>query len=73
MQCHVGDGFETWAWLDTRKLPWPVLNIEEVCADWSHFDGLVRNHSVLSEEMKTLKEGKLLRHPKFRPVHGRDL
>ncbi|KFY02674.1 hypothetical protein O988_01979, partial [Pseudogymnoascus sp. VKM F-3808] len=70
VQCHGGNGFETYRWLDNRKLPWPVVSTDEVCIDWPHFDGWVRDHGVSSHDMH---EQQLLVHPKFGPIYDADL
>jgi hypothetical protein len=72
VQCHAGTGVSTFKWLDSRKLPWPVLNTEETCVDWDHYDGWVRDHSVDMKDILDLKDGHLLVHPKFGPLHRED-
>ncbi|KFY00383.1 hypothetical protein V490_01386 [Pseudogymnoascus sp. VKM F-3557] len=70
VQCHGGNGFETYRWLDNRKLPWPVVSTDEVCIDWPHFDGWVRDHGVSSHDMH---KQQLLVHPKFGSIYDADL
>ncbi|KAH8690654.1 hypothetical protein BGW36DRAFT_389120 [Talaromyces proteolyticus] len=72
VQCHVGTGFETWKWLETRKLPWPVVSTEEICVDWTYFDSRVRAQSIPAVDMKTMRNGKLVSHPKYGPVYEED-
>jgi hypothetical protein len=60
VQCHAGTGVSTFKWLDSRKLPWPVLNTEETCVD------------VDMKDILDLKDGHLLVHPKFGPLHRED-
>ncbi|OKL55685.1 hypothetical protein UA08_09002 [Talaromyces atroroseus] len=72
VQCHVGTGFETYKWLDTRKIPWPVVSTEEVCVDWTHFDGWVRERGIPAKDMATWRDGALVSHPKYGPVYGED-
>ena len=53
-------------------MPYPILTTNEVCIDWSHFDGWVRDHSVPIEDIASLKAGKLLSHPKYGPLYEGD-
>lgn len=73
VQCHVGTGFETYKWLDTRKAPWPVISTDEVCVDWTHFDNWVRERSIPAKDMGTFKNGNLVSHPIYGPVYEEDL
>ena len=72
MQCHAGAGISTFKWLPDRKIPYPVLNTEETCVDWEHYDGWVRSHSIDIEDVKTLKGGHMLVHPTLGPVRIED-
>ena len=72
MQCHAGTGVSTFKWLDSRKIPYPVLSTEETCIDWDHYDGWVRDHSVDLEDVRTMKNGHLLVHPTFGPILPED-
>lgn len=73
VQCHVGTGFETYKWLDTRKAPWPVISTDEVCVNWAHFDSWVRERSIPAKDMGTFKNGNLVSHPIYGPVYEEDL
>lgn len=74
MQCHAETGMSTFKWLDSRKLPWPVLNTRDTCIDWEYFDGWVREHSVDMDEIVSFqgKNGPMLVHPKFGPITPED-
>lgn len=62
VMCHGGGGVSTFQWLESRKLPWPIISDTEVCVDWKHFEGWVGEHSI-DITKKTLGKGGLLVHP----------
>lgn len=73
--CHAGAGASTFRWLESRKIPWPVLDTEETCIDWQYFDDWVQEHSVDMEELVNLEteDGRpMLTHPTLGPVTAAD-
>lgn len=68
VQCHASTGVSTFEWLPDRKIPYPVLNSEEICVDWDHYDGWIQEQAMPMEQERTLltNDGEsLFVHPTF--------